>query len=101
MVARHSKARHSKSILLLAAAVSAVGCSPFVRLPRYASPGNTATQQLDALYHDPYPLDDLGPEIVGGRPREFFQPAPAVVRDRLLRGTQTAIPRATTVVPQP
>jgi hypothetical protein len=33
--------------------------------------------------HDPYPDPDLGPEIDGGRPREYREPLPEPVRNRL------------------
>ena len=32
---------------------------------------------------DPYPLNDIGPAIVGGRPREFANPLPEPQRNEL------------------
>ena len=96
-----------RSLFLLPLVVATFGCSPFTRLPRLESPGNAARQQIEAVYHDPYPIADLGPEVVGGRPLGFEQPAPEVVRTRLRPGTQTIVPQGgslftpqgTTVVP--
>lgn len=36
--------------------------------------GTSERQRSRAVAHDPYPLNDIGPEVVGGRPREFFNP---------------------------
>lgn len=38
------------------------------------APGTIQSQRLDAVIHDPYTDNDLGPEVVGGRPREFQVP---------------------------
>ncbi|MEZ6136049.1 MAG: membrane or secreted protein [Pirellulaceae bacterium] len=50
---------------------------------RWGFPGGQGTierQKARAAVHDPYPLNDLGPEVVGGRPREFYAPQPEAVR---------------------
>ena len=70
----------------------AVGCGPNIRTPRLFSPGNAAQQRYDAIYTDPYPLDDAGPEIVGGRPRGYQRPVPEVVRGRLYNPKQSLVP---------
>ncbi len=62
---------------------ASVGCGPSTRMPNLFDPGNAASQQYDAIYHDPYPLDDIGPAIEGGRPRAYSTSVPQVVRDRL------------------
>ncbi len=36
--------------------------------------GTTDRQKARAVSHDPYTLNDIGPEVVGGRPREFMNP---------------------------
>jgi 2-oxoglutarate dehydrogenase E2 component (dihydrolipoamide succinyltransferase) len=41
-------------------------------------------QRAEAIYHDPYPLNDVGPEIVGGRPLAYQQPLNEVERSRLV-----------------
>ncbi len=40
-------------------------------------------QRRRGLSTDPYPLNDIGPEVVGGRPREFANPLPEVSRNEL------------------
>lgn len=63
-----------------------------MRMPNLFDPGNAATQQYGAIMHDPYPVNDAGPEIVGGRPREYAQPVPEVVRGRLIQQQPTIAP---------
>ena len=46
-------------------------------------PGRIEEQQLRATVHDPYSDVDAGPEVVGGRPRDYQQPLPEPVRNRL------------------
>lgn len=71
-----------------------VGCNGTVRKPSFLNPGNTSTQRYNAIVHDPYPLDDVGPEIVGGRPREYQDPVPEV------RRSQSFAPPSLTVRPR-
>ncbi|MEN1680259.1 MAG: hypothetical protein AAGJ46_11760 [Planctomycetota bacterium] len=75
-----------RRLLIFAAGfLAAAGCNPqFYRTPNFLHPGPAGPQQLDAIYHDPYPLDDVGPEIVGGRPRSYQRPVPETVRGRLV-----------------
>ncbi len=46
--------------------------------------GTVERQKARATIHDPYPLNDIGPEVVGGRPREFFNPQAEAVRNQPL-----------------
>jgi hypothetical protein len=64
------------------ALASLTACSPTIRLPRLASPGTAAFQRANAEQFDPYPQNDMGPPIVGGRPREYQVPIPEVNRAR-------------------
>ena len=57
-------------------------CSPTIHKPRLLSPGPAWYQRGNAEQYDPYPLNDLGPPIVGGRPREFQKPYDQVRRAR-------------------
>ncbi|TWT35856.1 hypothetical protein KOR34_07510 [Posidoniimonas corsicana] len=66
------------------------GCGSNFRMPNLFHPGPTGPQRYDAIYHDPYPLPDLGPEVVGGRPRVYQQPVPEVTRGRLFRPPQAS-----------
>jgi hypothetical protein len=43
------------------------------------------TQSERSKYFDPYPLNDIGPEVVGARPREFMSPLPEANRNELNR----------------
>jgi len=61
------------------------GCSPTVRKPRLLHPGPAAYQRYNATQFDPYPLDDLGPPVDGGRPIDFDKPRSEVVRARQQR----------------
>ncbi|AMV31181.1 hypothetical protein VN12_03620 [Pirellula sp. SH-Sr6A] len=47
--------------------------------------GDINRQKDRAVYFDPYPLNDIGPEVVGGRPREFAHPLPEAKRNELNR----------------
>lgn len=50
-----------------------------------APPGTIWQQRNRAVQFDPYPLDHMGPPIVGGRPREYSKPLPEAF-DNQLRG---------------
>lgn len=62
------------------------GCAwfqhPDFHMPNWRRPGPAYYQQYQAVRHDPYPEDDLGPEIVGGRPRGYQKPPTEVTRAR-------------------
>ena len=45
--------------------------------------GSEEVQKARAVYFDPYPLNDIGPEVVGGRPRGFQNPLPEANRNEL------------------
>lgn len=45
--------------------------------------GSIDRQKARAVTFDPYPLNDIGPEVVGGRPREYAQPLPEATRNEL------------------
>ncbi|MCO6459049.1 MAG: membrane or secreted protein [Pirellulaceae bacterium] len=68
------------AVLPALAATSGCGYRPFV-----GPPGPQALQQQNASLHDPYFDNDLGPEVVGGRPRDFQKPLAEPVRNRWLR----------------
>jgi hypothetical protein len=58
------------------------GCSHRPRA--WGFPGAQGTidrQKSRATIHDPYPLNDIGPEVVGGRPREFYSPQSEAARE--------------------
>ena len=45
--------------------------------------GSVDRQKSRAVVFDPYPLNDIGPEVVGGRPRGFMNPLPEAKRNQL------------------
>ncbi|MCH2126610.1 MAG: membrane or secreted protein [Pirellulaceae bacterium] len=68
------------SLLLLLLLFSGIGCAnyrPFNWFPA----GTISQQQQAATLHDPYPNNDIGPEMVGLRPREFAKPLAEPVRN--------------------
>ncbi|MDP1560995.1 MAG: membrane or secreted protein [Pirellulaceae bacterium] len=46
-------------------------------------PGTVWQQRNRAVQFDPYPIDHMGPAIVGGRPREFGKPLPEAYDNQL------------------
>ncbi len=72
------------TLLILLVAVPTIGCAQG-RLARWFQPqGSIQQQRLRATLHDPYPDQDLGPEVVGGRPRDYSRQLPEPVRSRYL-----------------
>ena len=69
-------------------AICIAGCtaeaSRYIRFPQIANPGPAPVQRMQAVQHDPYPLNDVGPEIVGGRPLGYQQGLTEVERAKLL-----------------
>lgn len=49
--------------------------------------GTVDAQKSRAVVHDPYPLNDIGPEVLGGRPRDFMTPLPEAKRNQLPSGS--------------
>jgi hypothetical protein len=45
--------------------------------------GSEDRQKFRAASFDPYPLNDIGPEVVGGRPRGFWNPLPEASRNQI------------------
>ncbi len=72
--------------LLLASAIGLPACG--VTRPNLFSPGNLDTQRARAVMFDPYSDVDIGPEVVGGRPRQFQRPLPQADRNELVQQTQ-------------
>ena len=63
------------SRIVLSATLSA--CSGCLSVPNLAHPGTEERQQARAQVFEPYPENDAGPPVVGGRPREYQDPRPA------------------------
>lgn len=71
------------SLLLAILLFGGAGCRS-VSPPNWFHPGPAAYQQSTAERYDPYPENEIGPQIVGARPREFQKPPPEPVRARWL-----------------
>ena len=71
------KSNWVKSGLFLSFALLLSGCGTGPRL--FQPSGTIGYQRSQAVLHDPFPNNDLGPPIMGGRPREFDRPLPEVV----------------------
>lgn len=76
-----SAAKFAVLALTLGCALPAGGCAGYH--PRFSHPGTIEQQRLRATIHDPYPDPDLGPNYDGGRPREYQNPLPEPVRNRI------------------
>ncbi|TWU41571.1 hypothetical protein Q31b_30220 [Novipirellula aureliae] len=46
--------------------------------------GTINQQQADAIVHDPFPQNDIAPYEAASRPRDYQQPLPEPVRNRLI-----------------
>lgn len=55
--------------------------------PKLFSPGTIESQRSSAAIHDPYPDNQAGPKVVGGRPQFYEKQQAEPVRDRLWRET--------------
>jgi len=68
-------AKPKKQFVVLFAVASAISCLPGCHVNRdFGPPGDMNTQRTRALLHDPFPVNDVGPEIAGIRPRGFDLP---------------------------
>lgn len=68
--------------MLFALAVATCGCQSSHYAERFGF-GTMDRQKARAADFDPYPLNDIGPEVLGGRPRGFFDPTPEPRRNEL------------------
>ncbi|MHC4399820.1 MAG: membrane or secreted protein [Planctomycetota bacterium] len=57
------------SLLTAVSCLCAAGCSGLGS--NWSRPGTAAIQQERAEVFDPYPENDVGPPVVGGRPRGY------------------------------
>ncbi len=66
-------------VLVLAFAIG--GCKG-LKGPSWLHPGTAPYQQKQAERFDPYPDNQIAPEVVGGRPLEYTNPVPEPQRAR-------------------
>ena len=75
--------RRHALLLVAAACLPLAACSElFFHTPRLVGPGPAPYQRYKAQQFDPYPPNDVAPEIVGGRPLDYAVPANEVERSR-------------------
>jgi hypothetical protein len=67
---------------LLVTVMSLGGCQSSRYAERFGF-GTMDKQKARAADFDPYPLNDIGPEVLGARPRGFFDPIPEPKRAEL------------------
>jgi hypothetical protein len=67
------------AVLLSAMLVGCAGGPPL----SWSNPGTVQQQRLRATIFDPWPDSQLGPEVLGGRPRDYSEPLPQPVKNRL------------------
>lgn len=70
-------------VLTGVAALGLTGCRG-VDLPNWCCPGPFKHQQNVAERFDPHPENDVGPEVIGARPREYQKPVAEPLRARRL-----------------
>jgi len=98
------KFRSAATVAIILCVLSLAACSPTLRRPQLLHPGPAGFQQDNALQFDPYPPNDIGPEIVGGRPRSFQKPPHEITRARQqspLAPWRTSGPVLPPVLPSP
>jgi len=84
--ARFNRRLNVSAMLLLVVS----GCTPeasrYIHFPDFAHPGPEGVQRAQAIQHDPYLLNDVGPEVVGGRPLSYQQSLTEQERAKLRPG---------------
>jgi hypothetical protein len=68
-------------LILVVIAVCLPGCG--VSRPKLRAPGTVQQQRANAMMFDPFTDQDVGPEVVGGRPKDFQKPLSDPERSRL------------------
>lgn len=73
--------RNVWSAFIAATVIGATGCQG---TNFFAPPGPINQQQANAIVHDPFPQDDIGPVDLTNRPPGYEQPLPEAVRNRIV-----------------
>jgi hypothetical protein len=94
-----SRQTRVQSLALAAALLPMAACSPTIKKPQLLHPGPAPFQRANAEQFDPYPQNDVGPEIVGGRPPDYAIPRDEVTRANQFRASHQAS-AAPILVPQ-
>lgn len=72
-----------KYLAVLLLCLGASGCRTY--RSNWLHPGSEKYQRQQAVLFDPYADNDLGPEVVGVRPREYDKPLSEPQRAQLFR----------------
>ena len=75
---KHGRTSAAGIALLLA---TTIGCGCFSSI-NWRHPGTAPYQRQKAVRFDPYPENDIGPPVVGGRPLGYTQPPSESARAR-------------------
>ncbi len=70
----------AKLLLSCAALTLFAGCANRAGWGFASGQGTVDRQKSRAVVHDPYPLNDIGPPVMGGRPRDYIDPQGEVSR---------------------
>lgn len=72
-----------RSVVVIAAGLAFLsGCRG---QPLFPPPGTLNQQQANAIIHDPFPQNDIGPFEAASRPPDYQNPLPEPVRNRISR----------------
>jgi hypothetical protein len=83
---RFNRGMNASAMLLLAVSGCTAEASRYIHFPDFAHPGPEGVQRAQAIQHDPYLLNDVGPEVVGARPLSYQQPLTEEQRAKLRPG---------------
>lgn len=83
------------AVMVICVAGCTAEASRYIRFPQLANPGPAPVQRMQAVQHDPYLLNDVGPEVVGARPLGYQQGLTEMERAKLVP------PRPVTMQPLP
>ncbi len=89
-----------RGILLLIALSVVLPTCGCLATPNIFQPGTEAHQQTRAQIFDPYPENEPGPPVVGGRPREYENPPAEVTRVQPRLGEPVFAPYPQSQAPQ-
>jgi hypothetical protein len=82
----------NKFWLLAPVALVAIVLDGCVAPPRILHPGPEKVQQRRAEWHDPYPENETGGDMLGTRPREYENPRAEVLRAQPRRDSPSPWP---------
>jgi hypothetical protein len=79
---RSTRVGHTSFLIVMVTLSLGVGCKGSQYAERFGL-GTMDQQKAKAADFDPFPLNDIGPPVMGGRPRGFMDPLPEPKRAEL------------------